>query len=61
MAFSNFKNVGQVMEQYPLRYKRKRFLPDASIEAPQLFLENIHFALERQAEDEIFLRTSYKP
>jgi hypothetical protein len=61
MAFSNFKSVGQVIAQYPLKYKRKIFLPDVSIEPPELFLENINLALERQAEDEneIFFRESF--
>ena len=61
MAFSNFKNVGQVLEKYPLRYRRERFLPNVSIEVPEWFIENINFALDRQAEDEneIFFRESF--
>jgi len=60
MAFSNFKNVGQVLEQYPLRYRRERFLPDVSIELADFFLENINFSLDKQAENEneFFFRES---
>jgi hypothetical protein len=60
MAFSNFKTVGQVIEQYPLRYKRERFLPDVSIELSALFLENIDFSLDKQTENEneFFFRES---
>jgi hypothetical protein len=60
MAFSNFKNVGQVIEQYPLRYKRERFLPDVSIELSALFLENLEFSLDKQTENEneFFFRES---
>ncbi|OQY43652.1 MAG: hypothetical protein DRR08_28870 [Candidatus Parabeggiatoa sp. nov. 2] len=60
MAFSHFKNVGQVIEQYPLRYKRERFLPDVSIALSALFLENIDFSLDKQTENEneFFFRES---
>jgi hypothetical protein len=54
-------NVGKVIEQYPLRYKRKKFWADVLIEPPKLFLENLNFALKRQAEDEneFFFRESF--
>jgi hypothetical protein len=60
MAFSNFKSVSQVIEHYPLRYKREDFLPDLPIEVPEWFIENIKFALHHQAENEneFFFRES---
>ncbi len=60
MAFSNFKNVGQVIGQYPLKYKREKFLPDVFCELSELFLENIHFSLERQAENEFHAKVSLR-
>jgi len=60
MPFSNFKNVAQVIEQYPLKIIRDEFLPDASIEIPDWFMENIKFSLHRQTENEneFFFRES---
>ncbi len=60
MAFSHFKNVSQVIEQYPLRYRREEFLPDVPAEIPEWFMENIKFSLNRQAENEneFFFRES---
>ena len=48
MAFSNFKNIQQVIQKYPLRIKREGFLPDTLIELPEWFLENLNFSLNRQ-------------
>ena len=60
MAFSNFKNIEQVIERYPLKIVQQRFLPDVQGELPELFLENLEFSLRRQAvdENEAFLRES---
>lgn len=60
MAFSDFKSVEQVLEKYPLILKREKFLPDVHLELPPWFLDNLNFALRRQAaqESEIFFRES---
>ena len=60
MSFSNFKNVEQVIQQYPLKVRREEFLPDLPQELPEWFVENIRFSLISQAEDEneFFLRES---
>ncbi len=61
MAFSNFKNVQQVIHVYPLKLVHKRFLPDTEIELPESFLEDMDFSLERQSvnESEAFLRENF--
>ncbi len=48
MAFSNFKNIQQVIQKYPLRIKRAGFLPDTPIELPEWFLDNLNFSVNRQ-------------
>jgi hypothetical protein len=60
MANSHFKSVGQVIGQYPLRYKREKFLHEVFCEPPEWFLENLDLATSRQAEDEneFFFRES---
>ncbi|MCP4105843.1 MAG: hypothetical protein GY749_09945, partial [Desulfobacteraceae bacterium] len=52
MAFSDFKTVEQVIQKYPLKIKRKKFLPDVKTELSELFMENLTFSLETQAENE---------
>ncbi len=61
MPFSQFKSIGQVIKQYPVRYTQERFLPEADIEPPLLFLENIVLVLERQPDydSEFFLREGF--
>jgi hypothetical protein len=61
MAFNDFKSVEQVLQKYPLQIKRERFLPEVRLELPALFMENLDFALKRQAaeESEVFFRESY--
>ena len=56
MAFSDFKNIEQVIQLYPLQIRRERFLPGVQLELPVLFIENLNFSLERQAaqESEVF-------
>jgi len=60
MPFSSFKNVEQVIQKYPLKIRREKFLPDVSLELPELFLENLNFSLEMQSENEneFYLRES---
>jgi hypothetical protein len=61
MAFSNFKNIKQVIKQYPLKIKQDRFLPDSSIEIPEWFIDNMNFSLDTQAidENEFFFRENF--
>ncbi len=60
MPFSNFKNLKQVIQKYPLKLRRERFLPDLSLELPEWFIENLNFSLDRNNpfEKEVFLRES---
>ncbi|MCP4129763.1 MAG: hypothetical protein GY754_01985 [bacterium] len=44
MQFSEFKNINMVLEKYPLKIRREKFLPDSTTELPQWFLENLNFA-----------------
>jgi len=61
MAFSDFKSVEQVIQKYPLQYKRESFLPEVAMELPPSFLSDIRFSLETQAigESETFFRESF--
>jgi hypothetical protein len=61
MAFSNFKNVKQVIQEYPLKIRRARFLPEVQFELPEWFIENLNFSLDRNNpfEKEAFLRESF--
>lgn len=61
MAFSDFKNITQVIRQYPLQLRRDRFLPDTKLELPAWFLANMNFSLDRQGtyESEQFFRESF--
>ena len=47
MPFSEFKNINMVLEKYPLRIKREKFLPDAMLELPDWFIENLDFSIEK--------------
>ena len=61
MAFSDFKSVEQVLQQYPLKFRRESFLPQVTMTLPSQFLEDINFSLETQAvgESESFFRESF--
>jgi hypothetical protein len=61
MAFNNFKSIKQVIKQYPLKIRQKRFLPNILVELPEWFMENIDFSLDTQAvgENEFFFRESF--
>lgn len=52
MAFSDFKNVEQVFQQYPLQFEQNSFLPNVSLELPEYLRTNIEFALSQKAADE---------
>jgi hypothetical protein len=52
MPFSEFKNINMVLEKYPLRIKREKFIPDAIRELPDWFIENWNFALKKKQIDE---------
>lgn len=61
MAFSDFKNIPQVIRSYPLQLSRNRFLPNTHLDLPAWFLDNMNFALDRQStyESEQFFRESF--
>ncbi len=48
MAFSEFKTIKHVLQQYPLKIRRANFLPAVQLELPEWFQENLSFSLERQ-------------
>lgn len=56
MSFSNFKNVKQVIQEYPLQLQQERFLPEVQLEVPEWFMENLNFALDKKTifENEAF-------
>jgi len=56
MPFGEFKNINMVLEKYPLRIKREKFLPDTIRELPDWFIENLNFALGKKqiTESEFF-------
>ena len=61
MAYSNFRNIKEVIQIYPLQIRREKFLPEVSLELPDLFIDNLNFALELQAieESETFFCESF--
>ena len=61
MAFSDFKSVEQVLQKYPLKFRRESFLPEVTMTLPPQFLNDIKFSLETQAvgESESFFRESF--
>ncbi len=61
MPFSNFKNVKQVIQEYPLQLQQGRFLPDVQLELPEWFMENLNFALDKKTifENEAFFCESF--
>ena len=61
MAFSDFTNIEQVIQLYPLQITRKNFIPDVVFEPPTLFLEDVNFSLEKQAvqESKMYFRESF--
>jgi len=61
MPFSNYKNVKQVIQEYPLQFLQDRFLPEVQLELPEWFMENLNFALDRKTifENEAFFCESF--
>jgi hypothetical protein len=62
MAFSDFKNIKQVLQYCPVvKLKLARFLPDVQLELPELFMENLNFALDKRTmfENEVFFCESF--
>ncbi|MEZ4866349.1 MAG: hypothetical protein R3C14_33840 [Caldilineaceae bacterium] len=61
MAFRDFKSVEQVLQNYPLKFRRESFLPEVTMTLPSQFLDDIKFSLETQAvgESESFFRESF--
>lgn len=58
MNFSSFENVEQVLEKYPLKMHKAKFLPKVEISLPTWFMENLDFILTMQSanESEMFFR-----
>jgi hypothetical protein len=61
MAYSNFKNIEQVIQIYPLQIRQERFLPEVQLALPDLFIDNLNFAMERKSvqESETFFCESF--
>jgi hypothetical protein len=62
MAFSDFKNIKQVLQYCPtVKLRLARFLPDVQLELPDLFIENLNFALDKRTmfENEAFFCESF--
>ena len=62
MAFSDFKNIKQVLQYCPtVKLRLARFLPDVQLELPDLFIENLNFALDKRTmfENEQFFCESF--
>jgi hypothetical protein len=61
MAFSEFKNVQQLLKHYPLRIRFEQFLPDVRVEVPAWLVTNLHFSLTRRAasESEMYFREHF--
>lgn len=61
MAFSDFQNIEQVINQYPLEIRGGNFIPDVELELPDLFIENLNFSLEMRSveESEAFFRENF--
>ena len=56
MAFSNFKNINQVIQKYPLKIEWQQCLPDTPLELPDWFMDNLHFSLNKPGiQNEAFL------
>ncbi len=52
MKFSDFQSIEQVIAKYPLNVRQERFLPEAKVELPGWFNENLSFLLDMKAVDE---------
>lgn len=52
MPFSDFKNIEQVVQKYPLKIRQEHFLPDIDLQLPETFTENLIFLLDKKAVDE---------
>lgn len=52
MAFPDFKSVGSVLREYPLKVSQEAFLSEHPLEVPEYVLENIQFSLSRRMPDE---------
>lgn len=61
MAFSHFKSIEQVIQQYPLKIRQEKFLPNQPRELPDWFIENLNFSLGQQPiqQSEAFLCESF--
>ena len=46
MAFTQFKNLGSVLQEYNLTAQRHNFVVGATVQAPDRLVEDITFALQ---------------
>ncbi len=58
MKFSDSKSVEDVQKKYPIYNRFENFVPNHRVELPQLYQDDIQFALSKQAdvESEMFYR-----
>nr|VFK27160.1 MAG: hypothetical protein BECKMB1821I_GA0114274_100262 [Candidatus Kentron sp. MB]VFK75074.1 MAG: hypothetical protein BECKMB1821H_GA0114242_101511 [Candidatus Kentron sp. MB] len=61
MPFSEYRNIEDVIGKYPLEITSAPFLKDIEIPLPDLFLENLNFALARKTaqDNEFFLTENF--
>jgi len=61
MAFSEYQTIEEVIKKYPLEILNERFLQNAEITLPDLFLDNLNFALKRKTshDNEYFFAENF--
>jgi len=61
MAFSEYQTIEDVIKKYPLEILNERFLQNAEITLPDLFLDNLNFALKRKTshDNEYFFTENF--
>ncbi|RKZ85736.1 MAG: hypothetical protein DRR16_11400 [Candidatus Parabeggiatoa sp. nov. 3] len=61
MAFSEYQTIEDVIKKYPLEILNERFLQNVEITLPDLFLDNLNFALKRKTshDNEYFFAENF--
>lgn len=61
MKFSDFKNVEDVQNIYPIESRKEDFLPNVDITPSKWFIDDLQFSLSKQAnvESEMFFREHF--
>nr|VFJ75458.1 MAG: hypothetical protein BECKFW1821C_GA0114237_107612 [Candidatus Kentron sp. FW] len=61
MAFSEYQTIEDVLEKYPLEISNEPFVEVSEIALPDLFLDNLNFALARKTtrDNEFFLAENF--